>query len=694
MNPPVKGIITGLLNLGKAFVPNHASAGDSGYIDKMQTIGIGAVQLRREEAILWAILIAALGVRLTYLYQAVDTPLFDVLLIDSEFYDRRARAIVAGDWLGDRPFFMNPFYSYFLAVIYALFGAEYWWVGLVQAALGTGSCYLIYALGRKLWSAQIGLLAAGMAAIYQPYIFYDGALLTAAPITFLNLAALYCLAHAQGAARWLWGAGLLLGLSATARPMILLFVAAVAGWFVAQGGRRGWRQWGLVVVGCGLVVGAVACRNYLVGGEWLLTTSSAGMNFYVGNHSEANGIYSQVDFLPSAEPDLEREAFIREAEVRTGQELTPAQASRYWLVAGLRFAVENPLAYLVLQGRKLYMFWNGVEAQNNLSLYLARDFVPLLRWCVLGWGLVAPLAVVGWATSRRSSLLDLYLASYLAACLLFFTSSEYRLPVVPVILLYAACWIVNATAWATGGAHRRLLGSCLLVALVALPINYRDAGAERLTRKRVDYYNFGTLYQRRGDWAAAESMFHRVLDIDPSFAPARNGLATVASERGLALFAQGKYRAAIAAFTKVLETYPPGPLSEAERGSVHRGAGDSKLPRLHNNLGLCYYRLGDLVAAARHFEQALALDPQYVRAHFNLGLVYAKQGDEQAAADAFAQALELEPNYVQAHYRRGEVLLRLGHSREAETHWAFLRARNPDDVRLQAKIDSMTQANP
>ena len=642
--------------------------------------GIGAVQLRREEAILWAILIAALGVRLAYLYQAVDTPLFDVLLIDSEFYDRRARAIVAGDWLGDQPFFMNPFYSYFLAAIYALLGAEYWWVGLVQAVLGTGSCYLIYALGRKLWSAQIGLLAAGMAAIYQPYVFYDGALLTAAPITFLNLAALYCLTHAQGAARWLWGAGLLLGFSATARPMVLLFVAAVAGWFVAQLGRRGWRKWGLVVAGCSLVVGAVACRNYFVGGEWLLTTSSAGMNFYVGNHPEANGIYAQVDFLPSAEPDLEREAFIREAEVRTGRELTPAQASRYWLVAGLRFAVENPLAYLALQGRKLYMFWNGVEAQNNLSLYLAQDFVPLLRWCVLGWGLVAPLAVAGWATSRRSSLLDLYLASYLAACLLFFTSSEYRLPVVPVILLYAACWLANAAAWATGGAHRRLLGSCLLVALVALPINYRDAGAERLTRKRVDYYNFGALYQRRGDWAVAESMFREALRIDPSFAPAASGLATVLAQqeggdsdiqRGLELFDAGEYEAAIAAFSLAQPS-----------------------PGLHNNLGLCYYRLGQWAEAAAHFHKARALDASYARAHFNLGLVYAKQGDDQAAADAFAQALELDPNHAQAHYRRGEVLLRLGSVREAEVHWAFLRARNPDDVRLQAKIDSMTQANP
>ena len=229
-----------------------------------------------------------------------------------------------------------------------------------------------------------------MAAIYQPYVFYDGALLTAAPITFLNLAALYCLVHAQGAARWLWGAGLLLGLSATARPMVLLFVAVVAGWFVVQWGRRGWRQWGLVVVGCGLVVGAVAWRNYLVGGEWLLTTSSAGMNFYVGNHPEANGIYAQVDFLPSAEPDLEREAFIREAEARTGWELTPAQASRFWLVAGLRFAVgKSPRVSGATRPQTLHVLERGRGAKQPESV-LGAGFCALVALVRLGVGAGGP----------------------------------------------------------------------------------------------------------------------------------------------------------------------------------------------------------------------------------------------------------------------------------------------------------------
>ena len=53
---------------------------------------------------LWLVLSTAFALRVLYLFQAVDTPLFEVLLIDSEFYDRRAREIGAGNWLGDRVF--------------------------------------------------------------------------------------------------------------------------------------------------------------------------------------------------------------------------------------------------------------------------------------------------------------------------------------------------------------------------------------------------------------------------------------------------------------------------------------------------------------------------------------------------------------------------------------------------------------
>ena len=603
-----------------------------------------------------AIIIAAVAVRLAYLHLALGTPLFEVLLIDSEFYDRRAREIAAGDWLGDEPFFMNPLYPYFMAAIYAVFGFEYWAVGMVQALLGAMSCYMLYEIGTQLWRRQVGLIAAGLAAFYGPYVFYDGALLTASPITCLNLVGLYALLRSResGSPRWLWVTGLAFG-------------------------------WGRNWAGSGMYVLAVIVRNFAVGGEWLLTTSSAGMNFYVGNHPGANGIYAQVDFLPSAEPDLERAAFVREASARTGETMTPGMASRYWLWQGLGYAWENPLAYLQLLGRKLYMFWNSVEAQNNLSIYMAQDFVPLLRSLFIGWWILVPMAVANWILSARgdrAALLDLYLLVYLAGCMVFFVSSEYRLPAVTVILLYAARWLWAGANCLARGNYPPLVRSVLLAGLIAIPVNYKDADAARLTLKRVDYYNFGTLYQRRGDDERAAEMYLQALRIDPAFALARACLNSLyaerssqhpAAERGLALYTAGDYHGAIDAFVAVVAAGMAG-------------------PELYNNLGLSHYRLAQYGQALQYYHRALAADSDYVRAYFNTGLALVKTGDDLGAEKAFARAIELDPGHSKAHFRRGAALSRLGRLAAAEKHWSHLKRAYPGDERLRAKIDSIIGA--
>ena len=639
---------------------------------------------------LYLVLAVAFFLRLIYLYQAADTPLFEVLLIDSEFYDRRAREIIAGDWWGDRPFFMNPFYPYFLAILYSTGVTDYLLVGLVQAAMGVGSCAFIYGIGHRLWNEQVALLASVLAAIYAPYLFYDGALLTAAPISLLNIGALYCIVRSdQGRSHWTWAAGLLIGLSATARPMVLLFVVCFCVWILARERSTGLYRCGRLIVACGLVIGLVVLRNYMLGGELMLTTSSAGMNFYVGNHPGATGIYSQVEFLNSAEPDLEREAFIAEANRRSGEYLSPAQTSQFWLTEGVRFALAQPVDYLRLLGRKLYMFCNVVEAQNNLSIYFARDFIPLLRWLILDWGVLMPLALANWILDRHnhSALLDLYFAAYLLGCLLFFVSSEYRLPVVPVLCLYAARWLMAFADTIKRRQYPDAIKGGLLAICIALPVNYRDAQAGQLTLKRVDYYNFATLYQRKGDWIRAEQLYRQALQIDSSFAPARSGLANALAKRGtnveaangsvgfeakrgLRLFNQGDYLAAIVAFERALER-------------------DGPQAQIYNNLGLCYYRTNRWAEAIDYFQLALNRDSLYVRPHYNLGLVHIKRRDDQQALKAFAKVLDIDSAHDKARYQQGAVLVRMGRTTEAEREWAILLAKNPSDLRLKAKIDSI-----
>ena len=349
------------------------------------------------------------------------------------------------------------------------------------------------------------------------------------------------------------------------------------------------------------------------------------------------------------------------------------------------YAWENPLAYLQLLGRKFYMFWNSVEAQNNLSIYMAQDFVPLLRWLFIGWWILVPMAVANWILSARgdrAGLLDLYLLVYLAGCMVFFVSSEYRLPAVTVILLYAARWLWAGANCIARGIYRPLVWSVLLAVVVAIPVNYRDADAARLTLKRVDYYNFGTLYQRRGDDQRAAEMYRRALNIDPAFAPARAGLQGLyiqltnlhpAAELGLSLYADRDYRGAIEAFAAAVAAGVTG-------------------PELYNNLGLSYYRLAQYSQALEYYQRALSADSEYVRAQFNSGLALVKIGDDLGAEKAFARVIELDPKHAKAHYRRGAALTRLGRVAAAKKHWGHLRRVHPGDGRLRAKIDSVVKA--
>ena len=106
--------------------------------------------------------------------------------------------------------------------------------------------------------------------------------------------------------------------------------------------------------------------------------------------------------LSSAEPERERIEFIEEAQRRCRCELTPAEASRYWLGQGLSFIVESPADYIHLILRKAYLFFNGVESQNNLSFYFAQDFSPILSWAFIGWWFICPLGIAGWFISSRS----------------------------------------------------------------------------------------------------------------------------------------------------------------------------------------------------------------------------------------------------------------------------------------------------
>src|SRR3954453_2389610 len=106
--------------------------------------------------LLFALLALALVLRLAHGWAVRNESFFAWLVMDSQEYDRWAREIAAGDWLGSQVFFQAPLYPYLLAVLYVLCGRSLDAVYLVQISLAVAGCYALYRAGREMGGEGAG----------------------------------------------------------------------------------------------------------------------------------------------------------------------------------------------------------------------------------------------------------------------------------------------------------------------------------------------------------------------------------------------------------------------------------------------------------------------------------------------------------------------------------------------------------
>ena len=680
-------------------MPVHTDLGRIGFRLEERSWGNSswyAVRVTRIFSQKWVICAAVFGlalvVRLAYVSSIRGTALTDVLLIDSETYDRLARLILAGKFHGEEVYAMNPLYPYFLALVYAVSGASRFAVLIAQAVLDAGSCAMIAWLGWTFLGRATGVLAGLAAVFYGPLVFYCGALLTPTLILFLILVAMVLLTRWRSlhASRWCFWAGVMFGLAALGRGSNALFVLLSLGFFRIETGtwRRAMRPWFLVLVGATVVIGAMAARNRVVEGR-VVPVSANVAAFYVGHNPEATGLYAMPSFTSGAGFKDEvwgtRDALAR----KLGHSLTLAQASSWMVHEGMAYALSHPLAEGRLLALKFYYFWNRTESATNLSYYFARDFSGWLRRLPLDFGWIAPLGLVGIVLQRRRwrehALLHLCWVVGLMTALLFFVSAEYRVIALPALFVFGASvpvvlwgwlrfWLGRSGDEAAGHAlqgmiERNVAGA--LVCLVAFGVfcNVRDDRLRFQSLRRVDYLNFGVLYKDQGNLGMAETMLRRSLAIDPSYGPAYAAMADLKHKQGkdieaaryaaeasryqpaeaLADSASVNRAAAQALIARGGELYQSRQYVEALRvfhtiKSVADKSGDAELGRSAlNNIGLCQFQLGKLDSAEAVFGAIMAADPTYVKAINNMAKVRLAQGRKDEAAKLFRRALGVDP---------------------------------------------------
>ncbi|MGE5835832.1 MAG: glycosyltransferase family 39 protein, partial [Acidobacteriota bacterium] len=293
----------------------------------------------------------ALLVKAIVLAQLYDHPLLQPQgELDTTTYVELARTVAEGGPLAVKePFFVSPLYVFFLAAIFKA-GGSLVAARVIQILLGAVGVGLIWALARFWFGQRAAWLAAALALATGLFTFYEILILQAALDPFLTAAALWLVSKvaAGGGARVHAAAGVCLGLFTLNRPNALIYAIVVVACLVVAAATNYRRRAGsstrlsagpstlraaspivALVAGLLVVLGPNALRNYLVSGEAILVSSHGGLNFYIGNHAGARGIY---DRIPGITPSIvgQMRDSTRVAEADAGRRLTPNEVSDYF----------------------------------------------------------------------------------------------------------------------------------------------------------------------------------------------------------------------------------------------------------------------------------------------------------------------------------------------------------------------------
>jgi len=584
------------------------------------------------------IVTAALVIRSIYLFEILPAPFFPFKMGDAASYDRWAHDIADGDWLGDEIFYQAPLYPYFLAVVYRLVDDESLTIRVCQLLLSSVACGLLMLAGWRAIGKRAGIVAGLGLAVYGPSLFFDSTIQKCVLDNFLIcllLVAWSRLLDRHERSRWVC-LGAAVGALTLARENALILVPATLVWIViarSETMRPSWKTAGWFLLGTSMVLLPVAARNYHVGGEFHLTTSQFGPNFYIGNNAEANGSYRPLrPYRGSAR--YERLDAQQLAESDLGHALTPAEVSHYWTARATTFIARQPVAWMRLMGRKCLLACNSAEIVDTEDPYTYAEWSTCLAWSQRVWhfGVLLPLAVLGvycsWDRRNRFSWIYLVILFYLAGVVLFYVVGRYRYPAVPPLLLLAAMGLTEFPQWMRHQSRSSIVFALASAAAVAVIGNWPIVSPDRM--RATTHYNVGVELEAEQFVEAAVQEYKLAATLDP------------------------------------------------------------RHPGIHNNLGVAYRTLGKLGKSEEHLRRAFALHSEFTEANYNLGVTLLVAEKYADARGCFEQLAKNRPNMARAHLGLAVAEEHLGHGEKALRAYRYALQLDPDLTEARTAIGKLT----
>ena len=618
----------------------------------------------------------ALAVRLVAVLQEARSVFFGFPILDELYYEGAARALLGLSGGVALDGFRALGYPAFLALFIGLAGPEGGAVAaiLAQHLLGVATAVLVALTARQWGGGDAAGLAAGVLwALAGPPVFFEGQLLAETLFTFLMVLQVWLVTGGEGMARRALAGGVT-GLLARVRPNGLLLAGAYALAPLWEKGRRRI----LVALAALTALAAVHLGGSLLElswtGRWVPLAGSGGVNLYLGNERQADGLVPRQDVsVPAGEAYRDSVQVWSEVEFardRPGERVTPAAVSRYWVGRALDEVAACPTCWLRLMGRKALAFVAAVEVPNHRSYaFTAREELPLLRWLPVRWWLLVALAPLGLAAMHRAgrrapAAWGLAFATLHAlGVVLFFVNSRYRLPLWPLGCVWAGIGWCDLMARARARSWRRF-GLAVAGALLFASVSWSAGAVLGVAADGRDHFYRSLARQNRG------------LD-EGALDDARRAVASRPADPA--------YRVQVGNLLLALDR--PGEAVPTLAAAVEL---DPSQPIAHNNLGIALERVGDIEAARAAYRTALRRAPAYRPARENLVLLELSQGRVDAARQAMTDAAD--PDRPSARHLAVAGLLALAEG-DCERGERLLAAGRDLDAALVESIVTATRGS-
>jgi len=701
---------------------------------------------RRDFRFLAVILLVAALLRGWYLWEVTGAPDFRALQQDLEVQDYQARAMLSGDWtppshrqdpeINVTPYYRPPGYPWLLAAIYACTGGSYLAPRVLNSILGLLTIVLVYRLGRAVGERRIGLMAAGLLAVYWGAIYYEGEVNDPAVFVFLIPCLLLTLRRwaISGRIRWASLAGLITGFYAIMRPNILLFGPFMACWMAAWCWRQGRiRQipaaWAALALCTAAVIAPVTARNWMVSGEFVPISTYFGENLLIGNSEESDGYTSWTPYLQELEGTGQFSVWVYNNIVRgLGKEvgkpdLTHSEASKIFARQAMDWIRQHPGKALKLAGVKAVLFWSPQEITENKVVEGEKRFYPPLKYLpgfpwvagpfFGGLGLLASAALRRQkngrgsvsATSLPASLSPVpapgwiwvlvigFIAVYYLSFIPFFVNARARHPLVPLLFLVAGYGLIRAwEAWRSGGTlTRRMVPVLLVCGTTALAhVNWipYEPDMARWHYARAESWLIA------GEPEKAIPEAERMLRLRYSYyMPFRLGHA----------FAEKGYHGLAARLLEAALSPDPSSQPRPYRQDLyfHIGANllmdglpdeaepwlrralelNPKDPRAMNDLGWIAEQRGDAAAAERWYCKALAASPAFYLAKINLARLLRDRGAYTRSIRLWRELCLDDPATAEYRFELALTWMAAGDATQAERWYRETLRLDPDHAR-------------